>query len=167
MALLPLINNDKSHYVHIKDFDRFIFHKTKNKNKKWFRKSCLQCFSSENILIKHKENFLSINRKQSIKLEKGTTKFKNYSKQILVPFKIYADFKCNLRSVKHNEGSYTEKYQDHIPRSFAYKVVCIDNRFIKPTIIYRGDNAAYELIKSILNEYKYCKNNDNNISIKI
>ena len=57
MNLLLLINNDKSHYMYIKDFDRFMFHKTKNKNKKWFCKSCLQCFSSENIFIKHKENF--------------------------------------------------------------------------------------------------------------
>ena len=47
MDLLLLINDDKSHYVYIKDFDRFMFHKTKNKNKKWFCKSCLQCFSSE------------------------------------------------------------------------------------------------------------------------
>ena len=30
--LLLLINDDKSHYVYIKDFDRFMFHKTKNKN---------------------------------------------------------------------------------------------------------------------------------------
>ena len=34
MDLLLLIDNDKSHYVYIKDFDRFMFHKTKNKNKK-------------------------------------------------------------------------------------------------------------------------------------
>ena len=59
-----LIDNDKSHYVYIKDFDRFMFHKTKNKNKKWFCKSCLQCFSSENVLIKHKKDCLSINGKQ-------------------------------------------------------------------------------------------------------
>ena len=45
--LLLLINDDKSHYVYIKDFNTFMFHKTKNKNKKWFCKSCLQCFSSE------------------------------------------------------------------------------------------------------------------------
>ena len=32
--LLLLIDDDKSHYVCIKDFDRFMFHKTKNKNKK-------------------------------------------------------------------------------------------------------------------------------------
>ena len=33
---LLLIDDDKSHYVYIKDFDRFMFHKTSNKNKKWF-----------------------------------------------------------------------------------------------------------------------------------
>ena len=55
MDLLLLINSEKSHYVYIKNFNRFMFHVTKNKNEKWFCKSCLQCFSSENILIKHKE----------------------------------------------------------------------------------------------------------------
>ena len=143
--------------MYIKNFDRFIFHKTKNKNKKWFCKSCLQCFSSANVLIKHKENCLNVNDKQSVKLEEGIIKFKNYVKQIQVPFKIYADFECNFRKVKCNEGFYTEKHEDHIPCSFAYKIVCIDNRFTKPTIIYRGENAAYEFIKAILEEYKYCK----------
>ena len=74
MDLLLLINNNKSHYVCIKDFDKCIFHKTKNKNKKWFCKSCLQCFSSGNIMMKHKENCLSINGKQSVKLEEGIIK---------------------------------------------------------------------------------------------
>ena len=49
MDLLLLIGNDKSHYLYIKDFDRFMFHKTKNKNKKWFCRSCLQCFSSKSV----------------------------------------------------------------------------------------------------------------------
>ena len=40
--LLLLIKNNKSHYIYSKDFNTFIFHKTKNENKKWFRKSCLQ-----------------------------------------------------------------------------------------------------------------------------
>ena len=123
-----------------------MFHRTKNKDKKWFCKSCLQCFSSE-----------SINGKQSVKLEERIIKFENYFKQIPVPFKIYADFECHLNKVKRNEGSYTGKYQDHIPCSFAYKIVCIDDKFTKPTIIYRGENAAYEFIKAILEEYEYCK----------
>ena len=157
MDLLLLINNEKSHYVYIKDFNRFMFHRTKDKNKKWFCKSCLQCFSSENVLIKHKEICLSINGKQSVKLDEGIIKFENYFKEIPVPFKIYADLECNLKKVKCNEGSYTEKYKDHIPCSFAYKIVCIDDKFSKPTIIYRGKNAAYEFIKAMLEEYKYCK----------
>ena len=142
MSLLLLIDDDQSHYVYIKNFDRFMFHKTKNKNKKWFCRSCLQCFSSESVLIKHKENCLSINGKQSVKLEEGIIEFENYFKQIPVPFKIYADFECNLRGVESYEGSYTKKYQDHIPCSFAYKVVCIDDRFTKPTVIYRGENSV-------------------------
>ena len=57
MDLLLLIDDDKSHYVYIKDFVRFTFHKTKNKSKNWFCKSCLQCFSSsKNVLIKHEED---------------------------------------------------------------------------------------------------------------
>ena len=156
MDLLLLIKDNKSHYVYIKDFNRFMFHKTKNKNKKWFCKNCLQCFSSENILIKHKKDCLSINGVQSVKL-KGIIKFENYFKQSPVPFKIYADFECNLKSVKIYEGSYTKIYHNHIPCSYAYKIVCIDDRFNKPIVIYRGENAAYEFIKAILKEYKYCK----------
>ena len=62
--------------MYIKDFNTFMFHKTKNKNKKWFCKSCLQCVSSENVLIKHEEDCLSINGQQSINLEKGTIELK-------------------------------------------------------------------------------------------
>ena len=113
------------------------------------------CFTKQKI--KHKENCLSINGKQLVKLEKGIINFENYFKQIPVPFKIYVDFECNLKSVECDEGSYTKKYQDHIPCSFAYKVVCIDDRFTKPIVVYRGENAAYEFIKAILKEYKYCK----------
>ena len=85
-----------------------MFHKTENKNKKHFCKSCLQCFNSENVLAEHKKDSLSINGVQSIKSEKGTIEFKNYFKQIPAPFKIYADFECNLKSVEIYEGSYSK-----------------------------------------------------------
>ena len=165
-GLINIKNKDKSCFLwcHVRyinpskeHFDRFIFLNTKNKNKKWFCKSCLQCFSSENVLIKHKENFLSINDKQSVKLEKVKIKVEKYFKQIPFSFKIYADFECSLRGVECDEGSYTKKYQDHIPCSFAYKVVCIDDRFTKPTVVCRSENATDEFIKVILKEYEYFK----------
>ena len=147
--MLLLIDDDKSHYVYIKDFEKLMFHKTKNKNKKLFCRSCLQCFRRESVLIKHKVNYLSINGKQSVKLEEGIIEFENYFKEIPVPFENYAHFECNLKSVESYEGSYTKKYQDHIPCSFAYKVVCVDDRFTKQIVVYIGENAAYEFIKAI------------------
>ena len=86
-----------------------MFHKTKNKNKKYFLWKSFQCFSSWNILKEHKEVCLSINRAQSVRFEKGTIEFKNYFKQIPVPFKVYADFEWNLKSVKNYESSYSKK----------------------------------------------------------
>ena len=108
MGLLLLIDDHKSHYVYIKDFNRFIFHKTKNKNRKWFCRSCLQCFSSENVLIKHKKDCLSLNGVQSVKVEEGTIESEIYFKQIPVPFQIYANFECDLESAEVYEGSYTK-----------------------------------------------------------
>ena len=105
MDFLLVIDGDISHYTKIKDFAKFMLHKTKNKNKKYFCKSCLQCFSSKNVLTEHKEVCLSINGAQSVRLEKGTIEFKNYFKQIPVPFKIYTDFECNLKSVENYGGS--------------------------------------------------------------
>ena len=78
MDLLLLIDDDNSHYVYIKDFKRLMFHKTKNKTKKQLCKSCLQCLSTENGLTKHKEDCLSINGKQSVRLEEGIIEFENY-----------------------------------------------------------------------------------------
>ena len=124
MDLLLLVDDDKSHYMYSKNFNTFMFQKTKNKNKNWFCKSCLQCFSKENLLIKYKEDSLSINGKQSVQLEEGTIEFLNYFKQIPVPIKIYADFECNLESVERYEGSYTKNIK------IAFLVVLLTKSFV-------------------------------------
>ena len=108
-------------------------------------------------MTEHKEVCLSINGTQSVKLEKGTIKFKTAFKQVQVPLKIYFDFQCILKSVESYEGSCSKKYQDHVPCSFAYKLNCVDNKFSKAIILYRGENAAYKFIEAILKEYEYCK----------
>ena len=95
--MLVISNENKLHYVYIKDFDRFIFSKTKNKNKKYFCKSCLQCFSNKNLLTEQTKISLKLNSEQAIKLEGGFIKFKNYFKQVPVSFKVHADFECILK----------------------------------------------------------------------
>ena len=72
-------------------------------------------------------------------------------------FKIYADFECNLKSVESFEGFYSKKYQDHVPCSFAFKLVCIDDGFTKQIVVFRGENAVFEFIEAILKEYGYSK----------
>ena len=102
-----------------------------------------------------------INGKQNVKLEKGFISFKDYSRQIPVPFKIYADFECILKNLDNgtinNDISYTRKYQNHIPCSFAYKVVCVDNKYSKKIVLYRGRNTVNKFIRLIHNEYNYCR----------
>ena len=66
--------------------------------------------------MEHKEIYLEINNKQSVKLKSSTMKLKNYFKQITVPFKNNADFKSLLKGLQINDRdkntSYTEKYQN-------------------------------------------------------
>ena len=56
--------------------------------------SCLQNFTTEEILSNHKKQCLLINGCQEVKYESGTIKFTNYNKQIPIVFKIYADTEC-------------------------------------------------------------------------
>ena len=49
------------------------------------------------------------------------------------------------------------EYQDRIPCSFAYKLVCVDDEFTKPMVVFRGENAASQLNKAILRESEYCQ----------
>ena len=69
----------------------------------------------------------------------------------------------NLKTLNCDVGfdndcfSYTRKYQNHIPCSLAYKIVCIDNKFSKNVVLYRGKNVVLKFIMSILKEYDYCR----------
>ena len=78
---------------------------------------------------------MKISGKQTVKLKSGSIKSKNNFKQLAVPFKIYADFECNVKRVKSSDrgdnASHTEKYQANISCSFAYKIVCVDGSFSK------------------------------------
>ena len=156
MDLLLIHEENKSPYVYIKDFNRLMFNKSKNKNKKCFCRHCLQCFSCESILTEHKENCLVINGKQCVKLSKGFTSFKNYFRQIPVPFKIYADFECILKETGVSEeildknSSYNTKNQSQIPCGFGYKVIYIDDKFSKDIVIFRGKDCTNKFICMIL-----------------
>ena len=170
---LPIITEDeKKHYVLIKDFNAFMYNQTKHKNKKHFCMYCLQCFSSERILANHVNNCLMINGNQAINMPKqgeNILRFNNFHKQLLVPFVIYSDFEATTKKVQgceqseemkknKNKRSYTEAYQTHEDCGSAYKVVCCyDDKYSKPIQMYRGENAVYKFMEKMLEEVEYCK----------
>ena len=130
LNLLLITKGEKQHYVLIKDFNKMMYNKTKHKERKHFCMFCLQCFSADKILEKHKGNCMVINGQQAIKMPEPGSKieFNNHHKQMLAPFVIYADFEaitekisgCEPNSVK----SHTDKYQQHTSCGYGYKLVC-------------------------------------------
>ena len=152
LNVLLISNEEKSHYGFIKDFNRLMYSKTKHKDRKHFCMSCLQNFTTKEILNKHGERYLLINDNEAVKYETGVIKSKNYEKQIPIPFKIYADTECLLKRINIDEGKYTKLYQKHIPNSIGAKLVCIDNEFTLPTKIFTGSNSIKELIKWVVEQ---------------
>ena len=161
MNLLMIHESDKSHYVYVKDFNRLMFNVNKHQGKKWFCMRCLQHFSSEIILEKHKEDCLVVNGEQRVKLGAGYVEFKNYSNKMRVPFKIYADLECILKkwnaSAGSGDSSWSIKESEHLPCGFGYKDVCVDDKFSKDFAVCRGKDCVKKFISCILNEYKYCR----------
>ena len=91
---------------------------------------CLQCFSSESILVKHANNCLTINGSQAINMPKqgeNVLKFNtfhkqlpvpSFHKQLPVPFVIYADFEAITKKVQGCEQS-EEMKKDKDRRSYT------------------------------------------------
>ena len=121
----------RSHYVLIRDFNRFMYRKSKHKEKKQFCMYCLQCFSSQRVLTEQKENCLVINGTQAIRMPtegENILKFTDYHLGLAAPFVIYADFEAITEKVQtcrpDASRSYTYAYQKHTDCGYTYKGVC-------------------------------------------
>ena len=142
-----------------------MFNKTKHANKKHFCMYCLQNFTTEQILFKHKDNCMVVNGKQAIRMPKereNIVQFKNHQRQMLAPFVIHADFEAITEKIQecepNNNKSYTDKYQKHASCSYGYKVVCCyDNKYTKQVKIYQGEEPIKKFIEEMLNAVQYCE----------
>ena len=74
-----------------------------------------------------------------------------------VPFNVYADFECKFTEVESYEGSSTKKYQDHVPYSFAYKIICIDNTFTKSIVVFDVKMLLMNLLNQCLQSMSAAK----------
>ena len=162
--LFYITKDTNSHYCYIKNFNRLMYSQNKHKCAKYFCKHCLHAFSSEGLLHKHEPECMIINGMQKIQLpEEGRNrlKFVNQHKGLKCPFIIYADFESITKPIEQAQRdpkakkSYTDGYQMHIPCGFAYKVVCVDKKYTKHTVLYRGEDCVQRFITALKEEQKY------------
>ena len=59
-----------------------------------------------------------------------------------------------LKCVNSYEGEHIIKYQEHIPNSIGAKLVCIDDRFTLPSIIFKGKDCINKFIILVLDKQK-------------
>ena len=114
--------------------------------------SCLQSFTTEEILPNHKKQCLLINGCQAVSYESGIRKFTNHNKEIPILFKIYADTECFLKRIKIKEGKHTIKDQEHQSNSIGTKLVCIHDRSPFPSIISKRKDCINQFITRILDK---------------
>ena len=79
---------------------------------KHFCMHCLQCFTTENVLEKHKKTCLTVNGKQPINMPNNGEKvqFKRDHKQLEVPFVIYADFEAIVEKIHSAKNEPNNSY---------------------------------------------------------
>ena len=139
---------------------------TKNKVKKYFCIHCLQNFTTQKILNRHKEKCLVINGTQKSTYELVTIKFTNHDRQIPIPFKIYADIECFNKKVNFKKCKSTTFYSKHIPDSIAAKLVCIDDKYTQPIKLFFGSNCINEFLQWVFRVKILCNNIIKNQSVR-
>lgn len=145
ISLLYLQKGDLSHYCLIRDLNGFLSSTKSCKNKTYFCPYCLNGFIREDLLVNHVE-FCGVNGGQKIELpQKGFNdilKFSDFRKKMRCPFVLYCDFETTNKDVSTCMQN-PDKSSSTITKrmevcSFGYKRVCIDSRYIKDSVIYRG-----------------------------
>ena len=137
-----------SHYSLIKNFTRLVKSQlTSSKNGTVF--ICKKCFShfTKNELLQNHITYCSNNETVVVKMPPQNTMlgFKNYHKQLPIPFVVYADFECFTKPMNtcspNPEYSYTYNYQKHEPSGFCFYIKGINPNITFKPIIYTKTNS--------------------------
>ena len=62
-----------------------------------------------------------------------------------------------MKRTKIKEVEHTIKYQGHQPNSIGAKLICINDRFTLPSIIFKGKDCINKLITWVLDKQKWTK----------
>ena len=151
---LFLIEEDgKTHYSLIKNFSRLLRSQLTSRTDEPIQicKRCFSHFTKEELLEKHIK-YCSNNAAAVVKMPDPNTylHFKNYYKQLPIPFVVYADFECFTKPMNtcspNPKDSYNYNYQKHEPSGFCFYVKGIVDKKITP-IIYTKTSEDEDVAK--------------------
>jgi lipopolysaccharide biosynthesis protein len=78
-----------------------------------------------------------------------------------IPFVIYADFECYARKIDtchHNpDESSTTDTTKFEACGYSYVVVSSNDKYSKPAVVYRGDDAVKHFFEDVMEEEEYIK----------
>lgn len=147
MDLLVINKVTRNHYCLVKDFNRLLNDGQKG-NQLFHCHYCLHGFTKKRLLQNH-VIYCQVHGAQRTEMpteEDKWLKFTDISKQLKVPFVVYADFESILE--RHygchpdpNKSS-TIKLAKHVPSGFTYKVVGISPETTENHVTYRGEDAV-------------------------
>ena len=126
-------------------------------------KQCLHAYTTRELLDAHATDCCHAQRTKFP--DDASCRFTNIQKQLPAPFVVYADFESILKpadkDIDTTQGvavgleSSSNVFQEQIPCRFAYKVVSsVDPNFLRPLVMYRGENAAEKLVRDLQQEAK-------------
>ena len=156
--------NGKSHYSLIKNFSRLVRSQITRRTNESLH-ICKRCFShfTKPELLENHIKYCYNNSTSVVKLppKDSYLYFKNYYKQLPIPFVVYADFECFTTSISsccpNPENSYNFNYQKHKPSGFCFYVKgCVGKR-IKPILFTKkceSDNVAKIFVEKIVETTK-------------
>lgn len=163
--LLYITRDGNEHYCYIKNLDRLLSRTTCLGTAYKFCRYCLQGFTSKKVLTKHLKYCSQYDAQHVEYPIKGNgddiVEFDDFSKQLRVPFVVYCDFEALVRKkdtcLPSPSKSNTTVTADYEICGYGYQVVCVDDRYTKPPVIYRGSDASKHFLESLLQEEEYIR----------
>ena len=149
---------ENTHYSWVKRLTALLYDQNRHNESKHLCERCLHRYKTRDLLERHKPEckglLKSPTRTEMPKVGENKMAFKNYYKQMKVPYVVYADFECVLRKrdtcEPNNKQSFTVKTEKHEPCGFSYLVVRSDGQTFGP-FTYKGEDAVFVFLTFLQN----------------
>lgn len=144
-----------------KNLDYFLGSTTRFHTKRFYCGRCLHGFVRRDLLNQHRPycNKFDFQKVQFPEKGKDILSFRDYDKQIPVLFVMYADFEAYARKLDtchpNPEKSSTTHKTKFEACGYSHVVVSTNDRYTKPAVVHRGDNAVKHFLDNMLKEEEY------------